>query len=67
MNQEIIKIEKFVEKPNYKTAKKYIRKENYLWNAGMFLFNIDNMLKELKVNHILIPLLTYVFHQYLFF
>lgn len=51
LNQEIIKIEKFVEKPNYKTAKKYIRKENYLWNAGMFLFNIDNMLKELKVNH----------------
>jgi len=32
------------------TAKKYIEEGNYLWNAGMFIFNCDFMLEELKKN-----------------
>ncbi len=38
----------FVEKPDYKTAKKYIESGNYLWNSGMFLFRADLFLQEIK-------------------
>jgi len=34
----------FVEKPNYDTAKTYLDKGSYLWNAGMFAFKNENML-----------------------
>jgi len=49
-HMNIIKVEKFVEKPDLETAKKYIEEGNYLWNAGMFIFNCDFMLEELKKN-----------------
>ena len=49
-NTNIIKVEKFVEKPNLETAKKYLDEGKYLWNAGMFIFNCDFMLSELKKN-----------------
>ena len=32
-------------------AKEYLESGNYLWNAGMFIFNINNMLKELENNY----------------
>lgn len=47
---DIIKVEKFVEKPNLEKAKEYLKDGNYLWNAGMFVFNANYMLKELKDN-----------------
>lgn len=46
--REIIKVKKFVEKPNSIKAQQYLDSGNYLWNAGMFIFNIDYMLNELK-------------------
>lgn len=49
--ENIIKVESFVEKPDLETAKKYLDAGNYLWNAGMFIFNVDNMLNELKENY----------------
>ena len=50
-NDKVIKVERFVEKPDIETAKKYLQDGNYLWNAGMFIFNVDNMLDELKENY----------------
>ena len=50
-NDKVIKVERFVEKPDLETAKKYLADGNYLWNAGMFIFNVNNMLKELKQNY----------------
>lgn len=50
-NDKVIKVERFVEKPNLETAKKYLEEGTYLWNAGMFIFNVDNMLEELKQNY----------------
>jgi len=41
------KIERFVEKPDYEKAKKYI-KEGYLWNSGMFLFNTAVFIDECR-------------------
>lgn len=48
---KIIKVEKFVEKPDLEKAKEYLSSGNYLWNAGMFIFNADSMLEELKINY----------------
>jgi mannose-1-phosphate guanylyltransferase/mannose-6-phosphate isomerase len=44
---EIFAIESFVEKPDAKTAARYV-KEGYLWNAGNFLFRANSLLDEYK-------------------
>ena len=49
-SSKINKVIKFVEKPDLETAIKYFESKEYLWNAGMFIFNNINMLEELKVN-----------------
>ena len=44
------KVEKFVEKPNLEIAEEYLNSGDYLWNAGMFIFNNLNMIKEIEEN-----------------
>lgn len=41
-------VERFVEKPDLETAKSYLAEGSYLWNGGMFLFRVGDMLDELK-------------------
>ena len=48
--KEVVKVEKFVEKPNIEKAREYLEEGKYLWNAGMFVFNVNYMLEELKEN-----------------
>ena len=48
INGNIYEIEKFVEKPDLETAKKYFSSDNYLWNSGMFLFRSKSMIKEFE-------------------
>ena len=38
------KVKRFVEKPNLKTAEKYVASFDYLWNAGMFMWHTDHLL-----------------------
>ena len=47
----VVKVERFVEKPDLEKAKQYLESKEYLWNAGMFIFNVDYMLKELENNY----------------
>lgn len=47
-NSEVIKVEKFVEKPNKERAKEYLKDGSYLWNGGMFLWTIDNIINRVK-------------------
>lgn len=47
----VVKVDRFVEKPNLEKAKEYLDSKEYLWNAGMFIFNVDYMLKELENNY----------------
>ena len=47
-NQQVIQVERFVEKPDFDRATEYVKNGNYLWNAGMFIFNINYMLKEFE-------------------
>lgn len=41
-------IDRFVEKPDLKTAKKYLKSDEYLWNSGMFLFESRTLMAELE-------------------
>lgn len=42
------KVEKFVEKPDIKKARKYIKDGGYLWNSGMFLWRTAEILNQVK-------------------
>lgn len=38
----------FREKPNYETAKGFIKQGNFFWNSGIFCFTANTFLKELE-------------------
>lgn len=40
---EIRRVAAFKEKPNHNTAEQYLKAGNYLWNAGIFIWNIDTI------------------------
>lgn len=42
------KVKEFVEKPDAKTAQKYIDAKTYFWNSGIFMFKASVMLEEIK-------------------
>lgn len=42
-------IKRFVEKPDEKTAKRYVKAGNFFWNSGMFAFRASVMLKEFRI------------------
>jgi mannose-1-phosphate guanylyltransferase/mannose-6-phosphate isomerase len=46
-NFTINKIDRFVEKPDLATAKRYLAEGCYSWNSGMFAFQIKTILNEL--------------------
>jgi len=39
---------RFTEKPDEKTASKYLKDGDYFWNSGMFIFSIKTILRELE-------------------
>lgn len=41
-------VKRFVEKPDRATAEAYVASGTYLWNAGMFCFNAESMLAEMR-------------------
>ena len=40
---KVFRAEKFVEKPDEATAKKYLKSGKYVWNAGMFVWKVSTM------------------------
>jgi mannose-1-phosphate guanylyltransferase/mannose-6-phosphate isomerase len=42
------KVASFKEKPDLETAKKFMATGNYVWNAGMYMFNAKTFSEELK-------------------
>ena len=44
----VTKVDAFVEKPNKEKAEEYLKEGCYLWNGGMFLWNSENILNEIK-------------------
>ena len=46
----IFNVESFKEKPDYKTAKKYVASGHYLWNCGYFVGSVNTFLGEMKLS-----------------
>lgn len=44
---EICKVKEFKEKPNLETAQEYLQKGNYLWNAGIFVWNVNTIVSSI--------------------
>jgi mannose-1-phosphate guanylyltransferase len=48
-NKEIFRVDAFKEKPDLKTTQEYVKKNNMLWNAGIFVWNINTIINALRV------------------
>ena len=48
VTDEIYKVEAFKEKPNLEVAKTYLEEGNYLWNAGIFVWNIYTIIDAMR-------------------
>jgi len=48
LHEQVFKVDAFVEKPDVDKAKAYLEQGDYYWNAGIFLFRADAMLREFK-------------------
>ncbi|MBD3270620.1 mannose-1-phosphate guanylyltransferase [Candidatus Peregrinibacteria bacterium] len=44
----IHKFEKFVEKPDLQTAKHFVRHQSYLWNTGLYVWKVKDILEMFK-------------------
>ena len=44
----INQVEKFVEKPDFETAKEYLFDGNYYWNGGIFMAKVSSLLEEFE-------------------
>ncbi len=45
---DIYKVDKFVEKPDFKTAKKYLASDKFYWNTGIFVCKAKDLLNLYK-------------------
>ena len=45
---DLFRVKRFVEKPDVKTAHRYIRSGRYLWNAGVFVWRGETLLEEIR-------------------
>ena len=44
----LCRVRRFVEKPGAKTARRYLRRGDYLWNAGVFVWLARTILEEIE-------------------
>lgn len=49
-NSNLYKVESFVEKPNLEKALEYLNEGSYLWNGGIFLWNVNSILNKIKLH-----------------
>ena len=47
-SRSIKKVIQFREKPDSKTARRFIQSRNYLWNAGIFIWSVRSILKAFE-------------------
>ena len=43
-------VHNFTEKPDFETARKFLKEGNYVWNAGIFIWNISYILNSFRRN-----------------
>ncbi len=49
-NQEIKSVNQFREKPDYETAKSFLKQGNFLWNAGIFMWSVNSVVSAFQNN-----------------
>ncbi|NPD92780.1 mannose-1-phosphate guanylyltransferase [Xylanibacter muris] len=59
-NKDIFRVDSFREKPDLATAEQYIKKSNYFWNAGIFIWNIHTIVNAFRVYQ---PTMAKLFEQ----
>ena len=48
-NKQVFRVDSFREKPDLPTAEQYIKKNNYFWNAGIFIWNVSTIVNAFRV------------------
>ena len=48
-NKGIFRVDSFREKPDLKTAQEYISKNNYYWNVGIFIWNVNTIVNAFRM------------------
>ena len=48
-NKEIFRVDSFKEKPDYKTAVQYLKKRDFFWNSGIFIWNVSTIVNSLRI------------------
>ena len=48
-NREIFRVDQFKEKPNQEKAQEYSAQNNFFWNAGIFVWNINTIVNALRI------------------
>jgi len=61
-NKEIYRVDSFKEKPNLATAERYLKKNSYFWNSGIFVWNVNTVVNALRVYQ---PSISKVFERML--
>lgn len=49
-DRKVAKVERFVEKPDIETAKRYVKSGKYLWNTGAFIFRVSTILRAFEMH-----------------
>ncbi|RMA57137.1 mannose-1-phosphate guanylyltransferase [Ulvibacter antarcticus] len=56
----IKRVLQFREKPDYETAKKFIAEGNFVWNAGIFIWSVESIVKSFERY---LPLMSQLFSE----
>lgn len=48
--KEIYKVAQFLEKPSIEKAELFLKSGDYVWNAGIFIWSVNAVLKALEIN-----------------
>ena len=48
-NKQLFHVDSFREKPDLATAQQYIKKNNYYWNSGIFIWNVNTIVNAFRV------------------
>ncbi|MBQ8969453.1 MAG: mannose-1-phosphate guanylyltransferase [Bacteroidaceae bacterium] len=48
-NRELYRVDRFREKPDVGTAREYIKQNNFFWNAGIFVWNVNTIISAFRI------------------
>lgn len=48
-NDELFSVDRFREKPDLETAKKYVSENSFFWNSGLFVWNVSTVVNAFRI------------------